>query len=94
MIQETQRILVRIAVAVDRQGVWCAMGHCADESSAEAIQTALDYLSREESRQKHVVWLTAEVPLPAGQAMEVARVAAARETVPGIVESVTDSAER
>ncbi len=67
---KTQRIPVRIAVAVDRNGFWSAVGHYSYESSAEATQAALDYLPEESQTPRHVVWVTAEVPLPTTEGVQ------------------------
>ena len=77
MTKSVQRIPVRIAVAVDMDGNWSAAGNCAYESSDDAMRAAFDYLPVESSPVRHVVWVEAEVPLPA------------RESVEGVVTAVT-----
>lgn len=79
MTKQDQRILVRIAVAVDMDGNWSAAGNCAYESSDDATRAALDYLPVESSPVRHIVWVDAEVPLPT------------RESVHGVVTAVTKS---
>jgi hypothetical protein len=54
---------VRIAVAVDQDGSWSALGNCAYESG-ETLRMALDALPPESSALKHIVWVDVEVPLP------------------------------
>jgi hypothetical protein len=76
MNQKPQRITVKIAVAIDRNGFWSAAGNCAYQTADEAMQAALDYLPQESAPPRNVVWVNAEVPLPV------------IEVVPGVVESV------
>jgi len=65
-----ESILIRIAVAVDENGLWSAAGNCAYESDEDAIEAAVDYLPEEASPHRHVVWVEANVPLPAEQTVK------------------------
>jgi hypothetical protein len=70
MSPKAQRIPVRIAVAVDRNGFWSAVGSCAYESTEETAQAALDYLPQESTPPRHVVWVSADVPLPVAEVVQ------------------------
>ncbi len=64
MNEKLQRITVKIAVAIDRNGYWSAAGNCAYQTVDEAVQAALDYLPQESAPPRNVVWISAEVPIP------------------------------
>ncbi len=77
MSDKPQYVTVRIALAIDRNGCWSAVGNCAYQSADEAIQAALDYLPQENEPPTNIVWVHAQVPIPSV------------ESVPGIVASVS-----
>jgi hypothetical protein len=57
---------VRIAVAVDSEHAWSAVGNCAYQGDEEAATAAVDDLPLESSGRRHLVFVTAEVPVPLG----------------------------
>ena len=75
MSDKPQCVTVRIAVAIDRNGCWSAAGNCAYQSADEAIQAALDYLPQDTAPPTNIVWVQAQLPVPA------------IESVPGVVAS-------
>ena len=66
MIVQSRSVSVRMAVAVDENGLWSAAGNCAYESDESTIEAAEDYLPLEVSPRRHVVSIEAKVPIPDG----------------------------
>jgi hypothetical protein len=55
-------VSVRIAVAIDTEGQWSAYGS-EDCPDSHAVDTAIECMPEGDARY-HIVWVTAEVPLP------------------------------
>ena len=60
-MSETKTVRVRVAVAVDPDGTWNAVGWSGAKDDDDMVGLALDMVGTQES----VYWLTADLPLPA-----------------------------
>lgn len=63
-----QTIRVRIAVAVDTVGKWCASGWGGGECDGDVEGVAMDGL--DSAKHQQIVWVEATVPVPVEQTVE------------------------